>query len=264
MPESSSQTTSALVLSAGRGGGSWRPEVILPRARPIKPLYPAVKPAGAPRRWRGALARGQRSARLIISPAGGDLYTQARAHCKCGVTYHHMKEPELDTKASSEKAAVQAFSTSEQAASAEPTLPAVDAAPAALLDGVTPIDILLAEDDDDLREAVTDTLQDAGYTTVSFANGQEALEWLQDTPRLPSLVLIDMRMPVMDGWQFREKQSKDPAIAAVPVVMLSAMNEVGKGVGVEHLKKPVQPGELLAVVARHCGRRSEPSGGGAR
>jgi CheY-like chemotaxis protein len=246
MPEGSSQTTFALVLSAGRGGGSWRPEVILPRARPIKPLYPAVKPAGAPRRWRGALARGQRSARLIISPAGGDLYTQARAHCKCGVTYHHMKEPELDTKASSEKAAVQAFSTSEQAASSASTLPAVDAAPAAL------------------PEAVTDTLQDAGYTTVSFANGQEALEWLQDTPRLPSLVLIDMRMPVMDGWQFREKQSKDPAIAAVPVVMLSAMNEVGKGVGVEHLKKPVQPGELLAVVARHCGRRSEPSGGGAR
>lgn len=142
----------------------------------------------------------------------------------------------MHPEASSTKEAAQPVSTSEQAAS---------------------IDVLLAEDDDDLREALTDTLEDAGYTAVSFANGQEALEWLQDTPRLPSLVLIDMRMPVMDGWQFREKQSKDPAIAGVPVIMLSAMHDIGKSVGIEHLKKPVQPSELLAVVARHCGRRSE-------
>ena len=172
-----------------------------------------------------------------------------------------MKEAELVTKASSAEAMTQAGATSEQATASTSTLPVGEAAEAALPDRMGRIDILLAEDDDDLREALVDTLEDAGYTTVSFANGQEALEWLQDTPRLPSLVLIDMRMPVMDGWQFRDKQSKDPAISGVPVVMLSAMNEVGKGVGVEHLKKPVQPSELLAVVARRCGpRRDRPSG----
>ena len=214
---------------------------------------------------RRARAPGQRSARVIILPVGGVFYTQARARCKCGVTYPRLKEAELVTEASSAKATAQAVSTSEHATASTSTLPAGDAAEVALPDRMGRIDILLAEDDDDLREALVDTLEDAGYTTVSFSNGQEALEWLQDTPRLPLLVLIDMRMPVMDGWQFREKQSKDPAISGVPVVMLSAMNEVGKGVGVEHLKKPVQPGELLAVVARHCGRRNErPSGGSAR
>src|SRR4051812_44555439 len=100
----------------------------------------------------------------------------------------------------------------------------------------TRIDVLLAEDDGDLRDALTDTLEDAGYTAASFANGLEALEWLQDTKQLPSLVLIDLRMPVMDGWQFREGQLKDPAIAQVPVVMLSAMSDVVESVGVEHLK----------------------------
>jgi len=122
----------------------------------------------------------------------------------------------------------------------------------------TLIDVLLAEDDGDLRDALTDTLEDAGYTTAPFANGQEALEWLQGTTRLPSLVLIDMRMPVMDGWQFRQRQLEDPAIARVPVVMLSALSDIAESVGVEHLKKPIQVSALLVVVAQHCGPRHEP------
>jgi CheY-like chemotaxis protein len=119
------------------------------------------------------------------------------------------------------------------------------------------VDVLLAEDDDDLRDALADTLEDAGYTTAAFANGQDALEWLQGTSRPPSLVLLDLRMPIMDGWQFRERQIKEPAIAGVPVVLLSAMSDTVKSDGVEHLKKPIQSGELLAVVARYCGPGGE-------
>jgi CheY-like chemotaxis protein len=115
------------------------------------------------------------------------------------------------------------------------------------------VDILLAEDDDDLREAMLDTLQDAGYRVAAVANGQEALEWLHDAERLPALILLDLMMPVMDGWQFREVQSKDAKASLVPVVVLSAMGAHPAIDSVEYLKKPTKVAPLLALVERYCG-----------
>lgn len=115
------------------------------------------------------------------------------------------------------------------------------------------VDILLAEDDDDLREAMLDTLQDAGYRVAAVANGQEALDWLHDAERLPSLILLDLMMPVMDGWQFREAQSKDTKVSLVPVVVLSAMGSHPTIDSVEYLKKPTKVAPLLALVERYCG-----------
>ena len=115
------------------------------------------------------------------------------------------------------------------------------------------VDILLAEDDDDLREAMLDTLQDAGYRVAAVANGQETLEWLHDTERLPALILLDLMMPVMDGWQFREVQSKDAKASLVPVVVLSAMGSHPTIEAVEYLKKPTKVAPLLALVERYCG-----------
>ena len=115
------------------------------------------------------------------------------------------------------------------------------------------VDILLAEDDDDLREAMLDTLQDAGYRVAAVANGQEALAWLRATERLPSLILLDLMMPVMDGWQFREVQGKDTKASSVPVVVLSAMGSHPTIDSVEYLKKPTKVAPLLELVERYCG-----------
>lgn len=118
------------------------------------------------------------------------------------------------------------------------------------------VDILLAEDDDDLREAMLETLQDAGYSVFSVPNGQEALNWLHEVEHLPSLILLDLMMPVMDGWQFREVQRVDPKAAKVPVVVLSAMASHPAIEDVDYLKKPTKVATLLALVARFCGPRA--------
>jgi CheY-like chemotaxis protein len=118
------------------------------------------------------------------------------------------------------------------------------------------VDVLLADDDEDIRDALTDTLEYAGYSTLAFSNGQDALEWLQGTASLPSLILVDMTMPVLDGVQFCEQHRGDPTISSVPLAILSARNDVLRGLGVEHLMKPISADELISFVARHCGARA--------
>lgn len=123
------------------------------------------------------------------------------------------------------------------------------------------VDILLAEDDCDLREAMADTLQDSGYSVAAVANGLECLEWLREAERPPSLILLDLMMPVMDGWQFRIEQLKDPRLAAIPVVILSAMESPALSANVPYLKKPVKVQPLLDVVARYSGAGHTPEQG---
>ena len=115
------------------------------------------------------------------------------------------------------------------------------------------VDILLAEDDEDLRDAMIDTLNDAGYRVAAVANGLDALEWLRSAEQPPALILLDLMMPIMDGWRFREEQLREPKVASIPVVVLSAMRNAVGSQGVEYLEKPVKLQPLLAVVARHCG-----------
>ena len=116
-------------------------------------------------------------------------------------------------------------------------------------------DILLAEDDDDLRDAMLDTLEEAGYRVVAVPNGREALIWLHETEHLPSLILLDLMMPVMDGWQFREAQRGDPRASTVPVVVLSAIGARPRIEAADFLKKPTKAEPLIEVVSRFCGPR---------
>jgi len=113
--------------------------------------------------------------------------------------------------------------------------------------------VLLVEDDVDVREAVTDTLEDAGYRVIAARHGQEALELLRNGGPRPCLILLDLMMPVMDGWQFRDLQSKDPALADIPVVALSAHGGLHALGAADHLRKPVQLRALMDVVERFCG-----------
>jgi CheY-like chemotaxis protein len=80
--------------------------------------------------------------------------------------------------------------------------------------------ILLVEDDADLREALVGALADERYQVVGVSNGREALESLKTGPR-PSLILLDLLMPVMNGWVFCERVRHDPALAKIPIVAMS-------------------------------------------
>jgi len=115
--------------------------------------------------------------------------------------------------------------------------------------------ILVVDDDQDIRDTLTELLEDEGYAVVRASHGGEALEALRGEPR-PDLVLLDLMMPVMDGWQFRAEQRKDPAIASVPVLVISATgkdDKVASLAAVQFLKKPIHLDQLLDAVERHCG-----------
>ena len=116
--------------------------------------------------------------------------------------------------------------------------------------------ILIVEDDADSRRALTNALEDEGYTIAARENGSEALEYLRESPR-PHLIVLDLVMPGMDGWEFRHLQSQDARLASIPVIGVSA---VGKLVDVDvSLRKPVDYDELLAAVARYVGRAPRPT-----
>ena len=113
--------------------------------------------------------------------------------------------------------------------------------------------IMVVEDDADISDAIAAALEDHGYTVTVAVNGQDALDKLRATTRLPRLILLDLMMPVMDGWQFRAAQKVEPQLAGVPIVLLSA--HVGVKSAAEQLgasawlKKPLDLQALLEVVA---------------
>lgn len=112
--------------------------------------------------------------------------------------------------------------------------------------------ILLVDDDLDIREALTDTLEDRGFVVVSAANGLEALELLRNMTIRPSVILLDLMMPIMDGYGFLDAQRKDPELAAIPVAIITA----GHGVDRDRLAsapvvpKPIKVPHLLSVLQR--------------
>jgi CheY-like chemotaxis protein len=115
--------------------------------------------------------------------------------------------------------------------------------------------VLIVEDDADLREMMAQLLTLEGFQTEAVANGKEALEYLRTATR-PDLILLDLMMPVMDGWEFRRHQRQDPRLAEVPVIVLSALDgsralDVD---GTAFLKKPLDFDHLIELVRRYCQR----------
>ena len=113
--------------------------------------------------------------------------------------------------------------------------------------------VLIVEDDEDLREMMAQLLTLEGFQTATVANGREALEYLHNASR-PDVILLDLMMPVMDGWEFRRQQQADPAIAPVPVIVLSALDQ-GRASNLEateFLKKPLDFDRLLSLVRSYC------------
>ena len=114
--------------------------------------------------------------------------------------------------------------------------------------------ILVVEDDTSIRELLVELLESEGYKVASAVNGLDGLKQLQATES-PDLILIDLMMPVMDGYSFRTEQLKNPAWAKIPTVVMSAeanAKEKMKNFNITaFLSKPVELDTILNTVARY-------------
>jgi len=114
--------------------------------------------------------------------------------------------------------------------------------------------ILVIDDDDDIRAVLAMVLDEAGFRVVTAANGREALEHLREDPQ-PDVILLDLMMPEMDGYQFRAEQQRDPALRAIPTLIVTAGTVTPRveELGAEAiLRKPVSLRRLVDTIRRFC------------
>jgi len=111
--------------------------------------------------------------------------------------------------------------------------------------------ILVVEDDNDVRDAMVQVLESEGYTAIPAADGVEALDRLSDGLQ-PCVILLDLMMPRMDGWQFMEEHRRRQASTPIVVVSAYSSAERLRNAGVEYMRKPVDIDALLALVGRYC------------
>ncbi len=109
--------------------------------------------------------------------------------------------------------------------------------------------VAVVEDDEDIRELVVQHLADLGFESVGFANGRAALAAFRRPGGIPSVILLDLEMPVMTGWEFRREQLNDPLLARVPVVVASGTNPEGIEADA-YVAKPYESEQLCRVIAR--------------
>ncbi|ADO68111.1 response regulator [Stigmatella aurantiaca] len=111
--------------------------------------------------------------------------------------------------------------------------------------------ILIVEDDEDIRAAMAELLENEGFEISVASNGQEGLEVIEQMPR-PCLVLLDLMMPVMSGEDFLRHLRKHPVFHSLPVIIVTASGRQPLPGAQGILKKPFEIGELFATVAAHC------------
>ena len=124
----------------------------------------------------------------------------------------------------------------------------------------SPRPVLIVEDDEDIREAVQDALERRGYRVLTAGDGREGLAVLREADPRPAVILLDLTMPVMSGWELMAEMEKDAALAAIPVVVMSAVPnlrdqpDASRWAGI--LTKPVGLEILLQTVASFFSRSS--------
>ncbi len=115
--------------------------------------------------------------------------------------------------------------------------------------------VMIVDDDDDLRETISDVLTSHGYVVSEAGDGATAMAVLQKSASLPQLILLDLVLPDCDGFEFRTRQLAERSLAAIPVVVLSGSGDIAAISAVlrvkGYLQKPFEPRTLLAAVERH-------------
>lgn len=127
-----------------------------------------------------------------------------------------------------------------------------------LSDGLTErhpesISVMIVDDDQDGRELLAEVLRRAGYSVETACNGHEGLNLLHWVR--PSLILLDVHMPVMDGPHFREAQRQDPSWVEIPTIVMTADPKVDAMLDIavkKTMRKPIKRADLLSVVAEYC------------
>jgi len=113
--------------------------------------------------------------------------------------------------------------------------------------------LLVIDDDHDIRLSLQDALEVEGYRVITASDGREALEYLRQGLR-PALILLDLMMPVVSGWDFLAQQRADPALASIPVVIVSgqglSVHDVAELGVAGYLPKPMDLDALLNTVSR--------------
>lgn len=116
--------------------------------------------------------------------------------------------------------------------------------------------IFVVEDSKDLRDLIKILFDGEGYATEFACDGLEALQKLRSLQQMPSLILLDLMMPGMDGFQFRAEQQKDPRLSKIPVLIMTAdanAKRKAKQLGTTgYLRKPVEVNVLIKVAEKYC------------
>jgi DNA-binding response OmpR family regulator len=116
--------------------------------------------------------------------------------------------------------------------------------------------VMIVEDDDATRDALAALLEDENYRVLQASNGAEALRILNSESAGCRIICLDLMMPVMNGWDFRQQQRRTSALAHIPVVLMSAGAQLAiasEDLGAAaYVSKPVVIADLLAIVRRHC------------
>lgn len=116
--------------------------------------------------------------------------------------------------------------------------------------------ILVIEDDPDISFSLAAVLKAYGYEVVTAANGEQALELLMSCKDLPCAILLDLMMPIMDGWSFRIRQLQDRVLAAIPVCVISGASDLKDAVSqlgvTDFLQKPFGHRDVMEKVEKFC------------
>jgi CheY-like chemotaxis protein len=122
--------------------------------------------------------------------------------------------------------------------------------------------VLVVDDNVDIREILVDILKGRGYAAVGAENGLVALERLREVGFKPCVILLDLMMPIMDGRSFRAAQRSDPALADIPVLVMSAYHDLAAHVTdmapAHVLEKPIDARHLLRLLEEICGAPVRP------
>ena len=124
--------------------------------------------------------------------------------------------------------------------------------------GAAPVSrlIVVVEDDPYIRADLCELLEYEGYCAQGYSNGREALESLEKSESLPSLIVLDLMMPVMNGYEFLAERARYPRLAGIPVVVQSAESQAVRNLGSAPIRafvrKPLDIEVFLATVAKHA------------
>jgi CheY-like chemotaxis protein len=116
--------------------------------------------------------------------------------------------------------------------------------------------VLIVEDDPDMRESMESVLTYAGHAITAVADGLEALTWLTTNTAPPCVMVLDLMMPGMNGFELRARMRADPVLASIPVLVLTGagtlVDRKGAELQAEILRKPIDLRDLLKAIHRHC------------